>query len=225
MQRCPVSRLPLALAGLLLAGSLPAADYPAWWTQRHVVVATRVTNDYFVANLGQLKWFATNACDELEARLPGGAGSKVWALVRGFRRGGNRVVVNQGQLKAVAQPFYDRLIAAGYASAYPWTPALADDAHYAPANLGQLKQVFSFDPTHAPLPGDLDGDGLPDAWETAHGLNPRRAADAEADGDADGWTSRQEYLRGGSPTQPATSVPGATLLFSVQTPLIDRLPE
>ena len=105
------------------------------------------TNDYAGATLGQIKWFATNACAELEAVLPGGAGTSLWSLVAGFSHSNNYVGVTLGQLKAVAQPFYDRLIAAGYMNGYPWTSATTDDFDRAGANLGQVKYVFSFDLT------------------------------------------------------------------------------
>ncbi|MDE0887666.1 MAG: PKD domain-containing protein, partial [Myxococcota bacterium] len=45
---------------------------------------------------------------------------------------------------------------------------------------------------------DTDGDGLPDAWEIANGLNPL-AADAEADSDGDGTSDFDEILRGTDP--------------------------
>ncbi len=41
---------------------------------------------------------------------------------------------------------------------------------------------------------DTDGDGMPDIWETAHGLNPNSAADGKADFDSDGYVNVQEYL-------------------------------
>ncbi len=41
---------------------------------------------------------------------------------------------------------------------------------------------------------DTDRDGMPDAWETANGLNPSNAADRNADADADGYTNLEEYL-------------------------------
>jgi hypothetical protein len=41
---------------------------------------------------------------------------------------------------------------------------------------------------------DGDGDGMPDAWEQAHGLNPDDTADGLADRDADGYTNVEEYL-------------------------------
>ena len=44
-----------------------------------------------------------------------------------------------------------------------------------------------------PTPLDRDGDGIPDAWETAHGLNPKDASDA-AKVDASGYTNLEVYF-------------------------------
>lgn len=41
---------------------------------------------------------------------------------------------------------------------------------------------------------DRDHDGMPDAWETAHGLNPNDPADGRADRDGDGYTNLEEYI-------------------------------
>jgi hypothetical protein len=49
-------------------------------------------------------------------------------------------------------------------------------------------------------PVDADADGMPDAWEAKHGLNPKDPADAAKDGDADGYTNVEEYLNGTDPT-------------------------
>jgi MYXO-CTERM domain-containing protein len=40
---------------------------------------------------------------------------------------------------------------------------------------------------------DTDGDGIPDAWETAHGLNPNSASDGSGDS-GDGYTNLEKYL-------------------------------
>ncbi|MBL9138642.1 MAG: lamin tail domain-containing protein [Verrucomicrobiales bacterium] len=82
----------------------------------------------------------------------------------------------------------------------------------------------------APSPGrsdpnepgvDSDRDGMPDAWETAHGLDPERAADAAEDPDGDGANHRQEYLANTHPHDSASvlklaitaSATGLTLTF------------
>ena len=58
-------------------------------------------------------------------------------------------------------------------------------------------------------PPDTDGDGLPDAWETANGLNPGDSADAAQDKDGDTANNSSEYIAGTDP-QNRTSVLLAT---------------
>jgi hypothetical protein len=45
-----------------------------------------------------------------------------------------------------------------------------------------------------PAPADADRDGMADAWERSHGLNPALAADRNGDRDGDGYTNLEEYL-------------------------------
>ena len=45
-----------------------------------------------------------------------------------------------------------------------------------------------------PAPTDTDGDGIPDAWETSHGLNPRDPSDGNATKLAGPYTNLELYL-------------------------------
>ena len=47
-----------------------------------------------------------------------------------------------------------------------------------------------------PAPADADRDGMPDAWEAAHGLAPNDPGDAAGDRDGDGYTNIEEYVNG-----------------------------
>jgi len=51
------------------------------------------------------------------------------------------------------------------------------------------------------VPADTDHDGMPDAWEKTHGLNPEDASDGSADADKDGYTNLEEYLNGTNPKE------------------------
>jgi hypothetical protein len=45
-----------------------------------------------------------------------------------------------------------------------------------------------------PAPEDTDHDGMPDAWESAHGLNPLDPEDRNGDLNGDGFTNLEDYL-------------------------------
>ncbi|MDP2775051.1 MAG: hypothetical protein Q8O61_15975 [Nocardioides sp.] len=56
-----------------------------------------------------------------------------------------------------------------------------------------LTSVFSGAVAAAPGGRDSDRDGIPDRWERAHGMNPKRAADARKDFDHDRLSNLVEY--------------------------------
>jgi len=60
-----------------------------------------------------------------------------------------------------------------------------------------------------PLFGDVDRDGMDDAWETAHGLDPARN-DRDGDPDGDGLINAQEFVHGTDPHNADTDGDGLT---------------
>jgi hypothetical protein len=65
------------------------------------------------------------------------------------------------------------------------TPGIIDSQ----ADVGGWPEYASAEP-----PVDSDKDGIPDAWERDHGLDPHNSADSAADSTGDGYTNLEKYL-------------------------------
>jgi hypothetical protein len=72
--------------------------------------------------------------------------------------------------------------------------AWADDPFNSSASEGtEWRSLVATPMVARPAGFDTDQDGMPDAWETAHGFNPS-VADDKGDADGDGYTNLEEYL-------------------------------
>jgi hypothetical protein len=69
-------------------------------------------------------------------------------------------------------------------------PSLAASAPIA----SELSAVTGATTTSRAAVWDTDSDGMPNVWETAHGLNPSLNTDFKLDADGDGYVNLQEYL-------------------------------
>lgn len=77
-------------------------------------------------------------------------------------------------------------------------PALGDGIVKDPEEVGGYPQ-YTFSPDE--VPRDNDGDGMPDAWEMMHGLDPNNNNDSATDADEDGFTNVEEFLNGTNPQE------------------------
>ena len=72
---------------------------------------------------------------------------------------------------------------------------LAKDS-YKKGIITDIRQVGGY-PEYAGTPYvDTDGDGMPDEWEIANGLNPNDPSDANLDCTGDGYTNIEKYING-----------------------------
>lgn len=129
-----------------------------------------------------------------------------------LQRSGERLQLERPTPPTSNGVFHIVVDAVRYNDKAPW-PAAADGS--GPSLQRITAAAYGDDPSNwlaaAPTPGreghvlDTDGDGLPDAWEIAHGTNPT-VPDALADPDQDGLTNWQEYLAGTLPLDPASQL-------------------
>tara|TARA_R100000027_G_scaffold17378_2_gene12565 strand:- start:6301 stop:7083 length:783 start_codon:yes stop_codon:yes gene_type:complete len=204
MKKLPI----LALTFSLLSSWIVGRAQPPWWSDQGLLNPLAESSDLSPAVRGQLVTVAAAAAYRMDEVLQadGGAGADVWQVVLPFydpfsgkvRHTTDQdllVIQNIGQLKWMAAPFYDRLVAVGldtssmltgqlgtsWSNSYPWTASTEDDSSLAILAIGQLKFVFAL-----PELEDADGDGLADFREASLGLNVSNM-DSDGDGIPDGW--------------------------------------
>jgi hypothetical protein len=135
---------------------------PGWWSN---VLNGKATNDYAIANQGQLKLFTSQAMAKMKAALAagGGAGTTLTTLVQGWQKdyttNGYTAAkpkpsdfngVNVGQLKYIGNIVWGQLIADGYTSSRPSWLGSTSSSDYQLAAIGQMKTVFDFEPSVPP---------------------------------------------------------------------------
>ena len=150
---------------------------PAWWsTGLYNIFSTQTQggSDSSPANIGQLKHVTSRAKAYFDTRFSAAGGAALPGDINTMltEHIDRDAPVAVGQLKYVAQTFYDRLIQRGYSVAYPWSSGPGDPGNAAPATIGQIKQAFSFDLGFSNT--DTDGDGLTDWAEYDGAGNPSK---------------------------------------------------
>jgi probable HAF family extracellular repeat protein len=195
-------RAAVTLTGWVLIPFVVIGAAPNWWSEHAVLNPNQSSDDYALVNQGQLKNIAAAAVAEFDKRLPSGARDILHSLVEGWNQPNAQrnefAPVNLGQLKNAVKPFYDCLIAVGFVNTYPWVGAPNSPDDFAIANIGQVKNLFSFDLLATDVGHDSDQNGLPDWWERYY--FGHLGVDPAGDGDGDGLTNLEELQRGTNPT-------------------------
>jgi YD repeat-containing protein len=134
----------------------------------------------------------------LQMLAAGGAGGDRSPLAANGKDGGTggvgriRLDLPPGAVAPILDP------AVGYVQHLPapntlvWSP-------YSDTDQDGLSDLREYELDTNPLSADTDGDGLPDGWEVAYGLDPRVSNNAQADRDADGVPDFVEFQRGTRP--------------------------
>lgn len=133
--------------------------------------------------------------------LPTGATNVAATPAQGsasYNSGTNTLTVNFGILAAGANTTV----------AVQFTPAAGSNTISGTASLlqtdtstGNNTATFNFT-----VANDTDGDGIPDAYEIANGMNPNDPNDAALDFDGDGMTNLQEYRAGTDPRSASSNM-------------------
>ncbi len=145
------------------------------------------------SNMLAKAWFAGNS---MNGTIP----ADPWSLVTGVSPEGYRLAAPVNVAPVAPDPAaraYQRVLAgAGASKARDAVDArvIAGVRTRTGAQIDSQRDVGGWpDLKSAPAPRDGDNDGIPDAWERKHGLDPKRA-DGNVDADRDGYTNLEEWL-------------------------------
>jgi hypothetical protein len=202
-----------------MASADPAAG-PAWWTEggaeKRVLVPAAEEDNYSMANIGQAKWMALRALEELEREVPEsaaririqlfGSPSAPGVMSPNPPEGAEEKTKQKaplllGQLKSLAKPFYDEF----HAESPTWS--LAVRAANGTVNPGSTKYPWNetspagvnYSPANIgqlkavfafDFTLDSNSDGYSDLREEAAG---------DLDDDGDGVSNADEILNGTDP--------------------------
>ncbi|MBC9031029.1 pectate lyase [Sphingomonas sp. JC676] len=139
-------------------------------------------------------WFAGNS-------MNGAIPTDPWSLVTGVQPEGYRLAapVDVARVKpeAAASAYASVLAQAGASKARDPVDArvIAGVRDRTGRQIDSQRDVGGWPELKSlPTPRDSDQDGMPDAWEKAHGLNPNDVGDGGKDRNGDGWTNLEEWL-------------------------------
>ena len=220
-----------------LQGLAQTAPIPAWWSSGVLDTSPANPSDnWAIANVGQLKNIATKAKEHLDAKLnlTTADWNLAYANANPFPFGTNSdpdnfSPVNIGQLKFIASGFYNilknkapgyyvklRLFAMGVPAdsifgsspVYPWATNISTGGvNYSPVMIGQLKIVFSFDLSgYNPSSPALDSNQNGIPDVWEYCVFGFLVSDPLSDTYGDGLTLIVKYLSGANPTKPAQVV-------------------
>lgn len=107
-----------------------------------------------------------------------------------------------GVAHIVSVEFFINSTSVSVALASPWefvVPPLSSGTHQAFAVVTDDRGATSMSKSVSFSSEDFDGDGMPNAWEAAHGLNPYNTGDGDADPDSDLLSNRNEFANSTDP--------------------------
>jgi hypothetical protein len=182
-----------------LQGRSPRSDFPGcglWFVEgNHVegypeITANNWAGGVYFAEAGQDKGLVIPKATEGEvrARKPFPAPAVVTEpAVSAFER----VLADAGATLPRRDPVDERVIASVRTGRTAFGAGIVD----APTDVGGWPEYRT-----ATAAEDGDRDGMPDAWERSHGLDPASPADAASDVDRDGYSAIEEFLNGTDPS-------------------------